>query len=133
MKTCNLHRSTPALIAATLLHASVSPAQIPASAALTIVPSGSPATRITIADPGDHVWILETSSNLGSWTEVDQWKIHNGSFHRTLNTGPGANLYYRSVYDAARQDILSTTADALSLPTPRANYSPTLPPYYLAP
>ena len=133
MKIHNLNRPAAALIVALLLHGSVSLAQIPATAILTIVPLGSSATRITVNDPGDHVWMLQASSNLRSWAEVESWKIHNGSFNSTLGAGPGTKLYYRSVYDPARQNILSTTADALRLPTPLANYSPTLPPHYLAP
>ncbi len=133
MKTSNLNRPAVALIAALLLHASVTPAQIPAHAALTIAPSSPSASRVTINDPGNHVWILQTSSNLAAWTEIDSWKIHNGRFHRTLNSGANAHLYYRSLSDPARQDIPSTTTNALLLPTPLSNYSPPLPPHYLAP
>jgi len=132
MKIRNLCSPTAALITALLLHASTSPAQIPASAALSIVPSGPSVTRITVRDPGNHVWILESSSNLVSWAEVESWKVHNGSFHRRLGSGTDANLYYRSVYDPSRQDILSTTLNALHLPTQVSNYSPPLPQHYLA-
>ena len=131
MKTLN--RPAAALIAALFLQATASPAQIPATATLTIVPSAPTTSRITVNDPGDHVWILQASSNLTSWTEVESWKIHNGNFHRTFGTDSDAHLFYRSVFDPARQDILSTTANALHLPSPLPNYSPPLPPHYLAP
>jgi cytochrome c peroxidase len=129
--TCFHHAA--ALTAALLLSQAVLEAQIPPSASMTIVPSGTTSNRVTIRDPGNHLWILEATTNLNTWNEVAAWKIHNGDFSRTLPKDPGEKIFYRAFNDAARTDVLSTTANALRLPVTPFNYSPPLPPHYMSP
>jgi hypothetical protein len=50
------------------------------------------------------VWLLQSSSNLTSWTEIEALKIHNGSFQRGIPRD-AAMLFSRAYYDAARQNI----------------------------
>src|ERR1051325_2840998 len=115
----------------TLLSAAIASAQFPQNAAMTILPAGS-STVVTVDDPGDRVWILQTSPDFNTWTDAGAWKVHNGTFHRTLTRGD-AKLFYRALFDPNRQDISSTVATALRLPPTLFNYSPPLPPYYVAP
>jgi cytochrome c peroxidase len=124
-----------AFILAALLNLSVLPvrAQIPANATITIVPATASSNRMTLADPGDHVWVLQSSADFATWTEIGTWKIHNGSFHRALARDANEKIFYRAFFDPARQDIFSTTANALRLPLSLPNYSLPLPPHYIAP
>ena len=134
MKTRMFNQPAAALAAAVLLSHSVAPAQIPPSASLTIVPGGSSSNRVQLTDPGDHVWILQTTTNFTTWTEVGAWKIHNGHFRESLDRTGSGSVFYRAQYDPARQNIPSTVANALHLPTPFDNYAaPVLPPNFLAP
>ena len=45
--------------------------------------TGSTAAIVKVGDPYDRVWVLQSSSNLATWTEVEALKIHNGSFARS--------------------------------------------------
>jgi cytochrome c peroxidase len=102
---------------------------------MSLAPSGAGKINLTINNPGDQVWVIQSSSNLLNWLEVEALKVHNGSFQRSYNTLPNGNLFYRAFYDSARQqDILSTTANALLLPAISYNYaSPTLPASFSVP
>ncbi len=130
-------RFSPFKIAALALAASArfADAQLPAGSSLGIAPGAATNTvRVTVTDPGDHVWVLQSSPNLTTWTDVETWKVHNGNFHRALSytPAPGVRLFYRTVYDPAHADIPNTTANALLLPTTLANYAaPVLPPSFL--
>lgn len=88
---------------------------------------------VTISDAGDHVWVLQSSSNLTSWTAVEALKVHNGSLQRSV--APDAakpNQFFRAFYDDAQQNIFSTTANALLLPAAEFNYAaPVLPASFL--
>jgi cytochrome c peroxidase len=118
--------------AAILFNASIIQAQVPPNALMSIAPINSTSTSIGLNDPGDHVWILQSSPDFTTWTEIDSWKIHNGNFHRSLSRGSDG-LFYRAMFDPARQDIFSTVTTALHLPEVPFNYSPPLPPHYLTP
>ncbi len=119
--------------AATLAASAV--AQLPAGSSLGIAPgTAANSASVTVTDPGDHVWVLQSSPNLSTWTDVETWKVHNGNFHRALTfiPAPGLRLFYRTVYDPAHAAIPSTTANALLLPATPANYAaPVLPPSFL--
>ena len=65
----------------------------PATAAVLVPPTsslslsagnGSGTVSLSISNSGDQVWIIQSSSNLVDWTELESWKIHNGSYHRSL-------------------------------------------------
>ena len=128
---CSLRAA--ALVAVLLLHHSVSEAQLPPAASMTIVPSAPASHRVTVRDAGDHLWILEASTNLTTWTEAGAWRVFNGEFHRTLPGDPGGKNFYRVFHDAARTEVPATTANALRLPATPFNYSPALPAHYLTP
>ena len=86
--------------------------------------TGGSTARLTITNAGDQIWVIQSSSNLVNWMEVEAWKIHNGSYHRNLTNGPAKlNLFYRAFYDDVRQDIFSATTNALLLPSVSFNYA----------
>src|ERR1041384_8145859 len=136
MKT-NFSNSSQRLAAVLVigLAASVSFAhdQIPISSSLRISPGGDGnAATVTVSDPFNLVWVLQSSSNFTDWTEVDVLKIHNGSFARPF--APDAanpSVFFRAFYDTARQNIPSTMENALRLPPTSFNYAaPNLPPSF---
>lgn len=90
---------------------------------------------LTITNPGNQVWMIQSSPNMTNWTKIDAWKIHNGSFHRTYPPNPGNNrLFFRAVYDNSVQDLFSTVESALHLPPTSFNYAaPILPPSFSVP
>lgn len=111
--------------------ATITQAQLPDGTAIQLTTNSATSTsRVSIADPGDHVWTLQSSPNLVDWTNVETLKVHNGSFTRQLTYTPTTTrLFYRTSYNSAQQSVLtSTTATALKLPASPFNYaSPTLP------
>ncbi len=122
-----------AFVAALLLRHAVSEAQIPPAASMTIVPSGTASHRVTVRDAGDHLWILQTTTDFTAWTEVGAWRVFNGEFHRTMPVEAGGKKFYRVFHDPARTEVPATTANALRLPATAFNYSPALPAHYLTP
>ena len=108
--------------------------QTPPNSSLTIaVGAGTNGVSVKVADAFDQVWILQSSSNLASWTEVQALKIHNGSFARGFaRDGANPSLFFRAFYDPARQDLFSTVESALLLPATSFNYAaPVLPGSFL--
>lgn len=105
------------------------------TATLQIEPSAGKAVRVTVTNSDDQVWIIQSASDLRNWGEVGAWKIHNGSFHGAFNLdAANPNHFFRAVYDPARQNILSTTANALLLPPQFFNYAnPIVPPSFHMP
>lgn len=104
------------------------------SSTLQVQPKGANSIVITIANPGDQVWIIQRSSDFIHWSEVGSLKVHNGNLQSTFNADPSGPNFFRAVYDPARQDILSTTENALLLPAPSFNYaSPIVPPSFHVP
>lgn len=109
-------------------------AQLPSGSSFGITPGASAATAIiTCTDPGNHVWKLQSSADLGTWTDVATWKVHNGSYKGSIQReGAQTILFYRTFYDAAQQNVTSTTSSALLLPATPHNYAnPTLPSSFL--
>lgn len=108
-------------------------AQLPAGTDLSIAPNvATGGISVNIAEPGNHVWVLQSSSNLSTWTNVETLKIHNGHIRRNFSTlGQPAGLFYRAAYNAGGQTLTSTTATALKLAASPPNYAnPTLPPSF---
>ncbi len=106
-------------------------AQLPddSSIGLTTDPATS-SSRVSITDPGNHVWTLQSSTNLVDWTNVEVLKVHNGRLTRQLTHTPlDTKLFYRTSYSTAQQNLLgSTTATALVFPATAYDYdNPTLP------
>lgn len=136
MKTTHCTRFTAALATAILLAAAPARAQTPARASVSLAPAaGGLFGNLTINDPGDNVWNLESSTDLGAWSFVKSYRIYNGAYTVGLTTDPAqARLFYRAVYDPSAQGLPYTTSDALKLPVTAYNYAhPALPPSYLAP
>src|SRR5262245_29258502 len=82
------------------------------SSTVRLTRSSATGVKLTVTNAGDQVWIIQSSSNLVDWLEVQSWKIHNGSFQGSYDSTGNPNLFYRASYDAARQNISSTTANA---------------------
>jgi len=110
--------------------------QLPPASILNLTPAaGGGGASLTLTNPGNQVWIIQSSSDLSNWTEVQTWKVHNGSFQGLFGgSSDRPSQFYRALYDPELQDILSTSDNALLLPTPSFNYAaPILPPPFLAP
>ena len=109
-------------------------AQSPAGAALGITPGsgGSNVVTVSIADPGNNLWLLQSSTNLTAWTEVAALKLHNGSFLRSIDAAASPGAAFRAVFEPARQTIPSALTNALLLPATPFNYAaPLLPAKFL--
>jgi cytochrome c peroxidase len=110
-------------------------AQLPADLALGVgVGDFVNTARVTITDPSDRLYVLQSSPNLTDWTNVETVKVHNGHFRRQFTYYPATTprSFFRAFYDPARADVQSTLTSALRLPTPAVNYSnPTLPARFL--
>ena len=102
------------------------------NAFLRLAKTNGSAMSLNISNVGNQVWVIASSSNLTSWTEVESLKVFNGSYHRSYTNPASGNIFYRAYYDAARQTIASATTNALSLPATNYNYaSPSLPANFL--
>lgn len=128
-------RTLRSLFVAVLLGLSSSLAQSapagPASLSVQRNLSGAPGF-VTISNAVNQVWLLQRSSNLLDWTEVEPLKIHNGYFRRALADGANPGEFFRAQFEPARQDLMSDLASALRLPVSPFNYAaPTLPPRFL--
>jgi cytochrome c peroxidase len=91
--------------------------------------SGDSLPRLTLTDPGNHAWIIQSSPDLAHWTDLQTVRVYNGSLRTAfLTDGTGGTRYFRSLYLSTPPDSLSTTALALDLPATTANYAnPALP------
>jgi cytochrome c peroxidase len=110
-------------------------AQLPSGSSIGIAPSSfAGAAAVTVTDPGNHAWVVQSSPDLRTWTDVETWKLHNGSYRRGFSAnGTDAPRYFRAVYNPLQQNLPSTVANALLLPASPPNYAnPALPPIFLA-
>jgi cytochrome c peroxidase len=121
------------LVTALLAGGLPAPAQLPEGSSLQLTPgAGTVLTHLEIIDPGDHAWVVQSSTNLADWFDVDTCKVYNGRYRRSLNkeTAPAVQ-FYRAIFDPLQQTTQSTVANALLLPAAPANYAnPVLPPAF---
>ncbi|MDR3457219.1 MAG: cytochrome c peroxidase [Verrucomicrobiae bacterium] len=97
---------------------------VPAPGASLNLTRTNAAVSLSLSNSGDQVWIISSSTNLVNWTEAGSWKVYNGTYHGSFTNPPAMpNVFYRAFYDPARQNIASTTANALLLPGTLYNYS----------
>lgn len=127
MKTNSASAILGFVLTTTLAQATVLPTSPVPSAGLTLTQTKT-RTSLSVSNAGNQVWVIQNSSNLVNWTEVEAVKIHNGEFHRNYGNSVNPSLFFRAFYDAARQDISSTRETALTIPGWPLNYeSPVLP------
>ena len=110
--------------------------QLPNEASASVAPGAAANTvNVTVTDPGNHVWKLQSSPDFQTWSDVATVKVHNGHFQRTLSHSPSASaLFFRHFYSSTEPDIPSTAANALLLPASPFNYAnPVLPPHLQTP
>lgn len=122
--------------AGTITFAAFASAQLPTASAVSISPGTSGAVvHMDLADPGNHNWSVERSTDLIHWTHVITTKVHNGNYSYNWLPEVGVSAYYyRAGYDPAAQTLTSTLESALNLAAAAANYSPIpLPNHLLAP
>src|SRR4051812_4650290 len=121
----NCSRGAAALVTAFALFTGRTQAQLPTNASMSIsLPPGQPNGRITVNDPSNNIWVVQVSSNLATWTDIDVWKVHNGNFHTTIlrqNNSPG--VFYRAIFDPSHKIITDSYATSLLLPGVPFNYS----------
>jgi cytochrome c peroxidase len=107
---------------------STAPAQISTNAQLGLAQTGAGTASLSISNSGDQVWVIQSSSNLTSWTTVESLKVFNGSFNRSYTNSAGGNIFYRAGFVPAGQNIAAATSNALTLPATSYNYAaPVLP------
>ncbi|OYW77426.1 MAG: cytochrome-c peroxidase [Verrucomicrobia bacterium 12-59-8] len=110
---------------------SPSQAQLPDGSAIQLTRNtAGNSVQVMVTDPGDHVWVLQSSSNLATWSDVVTLKVHNGYLTRSMSLQPAdKQLFYRTSYSASQQSLLSSSvATGLLLPASPDNYAnPTLP------
>jgi cytochrome c peroxidase len=130
--SCSPARLTALVAAGFIIGTASSIAQLPEKSSLAIAAVGN-VGRVTVTDPGNHAWTLQSSTDLTSWTDVETFKVHNGGFYRGFSPDPATpRRYFRAFYNPAAQTLTSTTANALLLPGTPFNYAnPTLPPRFL--
>lgn len=120
---------------AVLSLSAVSQAQLPDGSSIRLTQSVTASSlQVMVTDPGDHVWVLQSSSNLATWSDVETLKVHNGYLTRTMALQPtDKRLFFRTSYSAAQQSLIgSTVAGGLLLPATADNYAtPTLPASFL--
>ena len=98
-------------------------AAVTPSASLSLTRTNGSVASLSITNLGDQVWIVQGSSNLTGWTEIESVKVFNGSYRRSYTNGAMGNYFYRTFYDATRQTIVSATTNALLLPATNFNYA----------
>ncbi|MEY2465859.1 MAG: cytochrome c peroxidase [Verrucomicrobiota bacterium] len=128
------HRTSALLVGTFLGSLTLVHAQLPPASVLSIARQTNGAAVI-VNDPGDHLWVIQTTTDFVAWNEASAVKIYNGSFRQTFNPSSDTpNIYFRAFYDSSRADIANTVANALFLPTPSFNYAaPILSPNFLVP
>ncbi len=106
--------------------------QLPAdNTSVRFTPQGSGFT-LEVADPGNHAWMLQSSSDLTNWSNVTTHRVFNGSLRIPLGRD-GTQRFFRLDSDLAGS-VSSSAANALLLPATTFNYAnPTLPQHLLAP
>ena len=106
------------IVAALVLTVPSAFGQLPGQAAASVAPGAAANTvNVTVTDPGNHVWKLQSSPNFQTWTDVETIKVHNGHFQRTLTHSPTAPaLFFRHFYSSTEPNIPNTVASALLLP-----------------
>ena len=89
--------------------------------------------EVQVSEPGNHVWVVQSSPDLTNWSNVETWKVHNGSFRRSFSASAASGpRYFRAFYNPAQQTVRSTLESALLLPATSFNYAaPALPPGFL--
>jgi cytochrome c peroxidase len=112
-----------ALMLAGLASAVGSVATLQPVASLSLTATNPSVCSLTISNSGDQVWIIQSSSNMINWVQLDTWKIHNGLYHETLTNRAAPGLFYRAYYDANNQDLFSTVTNALLLPASLYDYA----------
>ena len=74
MKAQNLpHPARHAAILPGLFLACISWSQEMPSSSLAIARTGAGNPRVTVRDAANHLWVMRTSTNLLTWTEVATW------------------------------------------------------------
>ena len=106
----------------------VAAAGVATNASLSLAQTSAATSSLSLSNAANQVWIIQKSTNLASWSEVESLKVFNGVYHRSYTNSAGIRVFYRAFYDATRQTLASTTTNALSLPATAFNYaSPVLP------
>ncbi len=104
------------------------PAQISTNAQLSLVQTNGSTMSLSISNSGNQTWVVQSSSNLTTWTTVESVKVFNGTYHRSYTNSAGGNLFFRAFCDSTQQTIADATANTLTLPTTNYNYAnPVLP------
>ena len=131
-----MHRLALLTLLATASALPATTPELPAgsSCGFTLHP-GESLPRLTLTDPGNHAWIVQSSPDLLHWTDQQTVRVFNGSLATPLLAdGTGGTHYFRSAWLPAAPDTLSTVALALKLPASTDSYAnPVLPAAFRVP
>jgi cytochrome c peroxidase len=124
---------TPFLQALLLLPlAAQVPLAVPAEQAVLHADPTGDGLLLELRDPGNHGWMLQSSTLSGGWTDHGSHRVFNGTL-RVPVARDGPRRFYRFNSDAAGSTS-SSAAAALNLPASPFNYAnPTLPPHLATP
>lgn len=125
-----------AVIGALLVNTSYAAYHVPPSASLQVAPgSRGRAGTVRVSDPGNHVWVLQSSNDFANWKDVKRFKVHNGSARRGFGREPSTTQeFFRAVCNPEQQELVSNADTALNLPASLFDYAaPVLPRHFLTP
>lgn len=87
---------------------------------------------LEVADPGNHAWMLQSSTDLYGWSDVTTIRVFNGVMSIPVPLDGPARFYQLSTEAAG--EVSSSLASALIQPADAFTYAPaTLPPHLLTP
>jgi len=134
MKANSFPLTRTAVAVAMLTRTTATAATVPDSPTANLALSANGlSVALSITNFDNRVWVIQSTSDLMNWNEVEMLKVFNGDFHRNYAIGSAAGpTIFRAMYDPTRQTIASTTANALLLPSSPFNYAaPILPARFL--
>ena len=88
MKTARLAQLSRSMISAlaVVCSATLTLAQLPADSSVALASGSAPGTlQFTLTDPANNLYVIQSSTDLATWTDPETWKLHNGRFHRTFS------------------------------------------------
>ena len=99
------------------------PAQLSTNSVLTLMQTNGANMSLSISNAGDQTWVIQNSSDLVNWTNVESVKVFNGTYHRSYPNRAGGGGYYRAYFNGTNQNIADATTTALGLPATSYNYA----------
>ena len=105
---------------------------LPAEPAAVTIRRSAGQVTLGVDNPGNHTWLLRSSTDLRNWTDHASYRVHNGLLDILLPEDGPARFYQLVSRDSAPG--AATAAATLDLPSTPFNYAnPALPAHLLTP